>query len=231
MSLFSGFPDGKVHQTPIPASFFSELLPIIDNLGELKVTLYAIWFINNQEGPMRFITTTDFSSDTKMMSSLGKDPEAVLADSLERAVLRGTFLKFSSTSDDLGAIVYFLNSSRSRSIIKSLEQGRLTLDVNNNSRTALEYERPTIFRLYEENIGPLTPLISDILREAESNHPSGWIEEAISLAVKKNVRNWRYIDAILRSWKEKGRHETDQRDSENNRRRYIEGKYADLIEH
>lgn len=231
MPLFSGFPDGKVRQTPIPASFFSELLPIIDNLGELKVTLYAIWFMNNQEGPMRFITTKDFSSDTKMMSGLGKDPEAILADSLERAVLRGTFLKFTTPGDEPGAIVYFLNSSRSRTFLKGLEQGTLTLAIQNSSITALEYEHPTIFRLYEENIGPLTPLISDILREAESNHPPGWIEEAISLAVTKNVRNWRYIDAILRSWKEKGRNETNQRDSENNRRRYIEGEYADLIEH
>ena len=36
---FAGFPSGKMHLTRIPAQFFSELLPQIDHLGELKVTL------------------------------------------------------------------------------------------------------------------------------------------------------------------------------------------------
>ena len=36
---FGGFPDGKTHLTRIPAAFFGELLPQIDHLGELKLTL------------------------------------------------------------------------------------------------------------------------------------------------------------------------------------------------
>jgi DNA replication protein len=231
MPPFSGFPDGKVRLTPIPASFFTELLPAIDHLGELKVTLYAIWHIDHQEGNLRYITTRDFISDTKFISSLGNDAETVLADSIERAVLRGTFLKLCQKGSRPDGTVYFLNSPRGRSSLSGLELGNLILDIENRPSIALEFEQPTIFRLYEENIGPLTPMICDILREAESQFPSGWIEEALALAVKKNVRNWRYIDAILRSWQEKGRYETDRRDSEKNRRRYIEGEYADLIEH
>ncbi|MBI2976543.1 MAG: primosomal replication protein N, partial [Chloroflexi bacterium] len=40
MKGFSGFPSSKVRSTPVPNPFFSELLPQIDHLGELKVTLY-----------------------------------------------------------------------------------------------------------------------------------------------------------------------------------------------
>ena len=34
MSPFTGFPSGKVRFTSIPAPFFSDLLPEIDQLGE-----------------------------------------------------------------------------------------------------------------------------------------------------------------------------------------------------
>jgi DnaD/phage-associated family protein len=47
--------------------------------------------------------------------------------------------------------------------------------------------------------------------------------------VIKNVRTWRYVDAILKSWKEKGRDGTDRKTAEENRKRDSEGKYADFI--
>ena len=39
MKGFPGFPDGKMRLTQVPNLFFSDLLPIIDNLAELKVTI------------------------------------------------------------------------------------------------------------------------------------------------------------------------------------------------
>ena len=74
-------------------------------------------------------------------------------------------------------------------------------------------------------------MITESLKEAEAAYHAEWIEDAIRIAVQKNVRNWRYIDAILRSWQEKGRNEIDRRDPEKNRRKYIEGDYADFIQH
>ena len=68
---------------------------------------------------------------------------------------------------------------------------------------ALDVERPNIFRLYEENIGPLTPLIAEMLRDAEKTYPADWIEEAFKIAVENNVRRWRYIEAILRPGRRK----------------------------
>ena len=56
-------------------------------------------------------------------------------------------------------------------------------------------ERPNVFRLYEENIGMLTPMVADELRAAEEEYPSGWVEAAIREAAAGNVRSWRYIEA------------------------------------
>jgi DnaD/phage-associated family protein len=83
--------------------------------------------------------------------------------------------------------------------------------------------RPNIFRLYENNIGPLTPMIAEILQDAENTYPPAWIEEAIRIAVENNKRNWRYVEAILRRWQEGGRDEReDRRDTEKSLRRYKE---------
>ena len=52
---FSGFPDGKVYMTPVPAQFFSELLLEIDHLAEFKLSLYVIWKLDKMKGAMRFL--------------------------------------------------------------------------------------------------------------------------------------------------------------------------------
>ena len=66
-------------------------------------------------------------------------------------------------------------------------------------------QRPSIFHLYEANVGIITPLLAEALQEAETNYPRTWVEEAIKLAVEHNARNWRYIRAILERWEKEGR--------------------------
>lgn len=62
-----------------------------------------------------------------------------------------------------------------------------------------------IVRMYEDNIHPLTGMIDrDILSDLCSSYPENWIAEAITEAVKSNVRRIRYIEAILESWKRDG---------------------------
>ncbi len=91
-------------------------------------------------------------------------------------------------------------------------------------------ERSNVFSLYEQNIGALTPLIADMLREAEVEYPGAWIEEAVEIAVASNVRNWRYVAAILRRWKEKGKDERkDQQDAVKDFKRYTEGEFAEFF--
>ncbi len=93
----------------------------------------------------------------------------------------------------------------------------------------LQKQRPNIYALYEQNIGPLTPILSETLQDAEKSYPADWIEDAIKIAVTRNVRNWQYVEAILRSWKEKGRDGTDRKSAEEKRKRDSEGKYGDFV--
>lgn len=63
---------------------------------------------------------------------------------------------------------------------------------------------PTLFRLYEENIGAITPLIADQLRADLEDYPESWFPRAIEIAVENNKRSWSYIRAILRRWESDG---------------------------
>jgi DnaD/phage-associated family protein len=72
-------------------------------------------------------------------------------------------------------------------------------------KTWHEESTTNIFGFYESNIGPLTPMIADILTDAEKIYPSDWIKDAILLAVENNKRNWRYCEAILKRWMESGK--------------------------
>jgi DnaD/phage-associated family protein len=73
------------------------------------------------------------------------------------------------------------------------------------SNIQVEVERPNIFVLYEQNIGLLSPLIAEDLKDAADQYPAEWIEAAFREAVQHNKRKWTYIRAILRRWETEGR--------------------------
>jgi len=231
MKPFTGFPPGKTRLTPLPAAFFSELLPQIDDLSELKVTLYAFWLLDRMEGEFRFFRASDLTEDERLLEGLAKNRRQALTnlqDALERAVQRGSLLRVNLGEEDS---LYFLNTPRGRAAVAALQNGEWSPEDIQRPEVRLTLERPNIFRLYEENIGPLTPLIAETLEEAEKTYPVEWIEEAIRAAVESNVRRWRYVEAILRARLERSEHEANRGKSEKDRRRYIQGEYGEFVEH
>ena len=219
MSKFKGFTDSETF-TQLPDGFFHQLLKEIQDADELKVTTYFLWRIEHTEGPFRALCETDFDA-----KDLGLRIEETKSG-LEKAVKRGSILRSQHEAD----VFYFLNSPRGRAAAEAFEKGQWRESARILSAPPME--RPNVFKLYEENIGALTPLIADALKDAEETYQAEWIAEAIELAVKNNKRNWKYCEAILKRWKEEGRAEKqDRRDAEKDRRRYVEGKYSDFIEH
>ena len=232
---FKGFPSGKVSFTTLPTLFFSELLPQINNIHELKVTLYALWQVTKMEGAFRYLREIDFAEDARFMAGMGDAPQARargLEDGLARAVERGTLLRVPIPKREEDPSLYFFNSPQGRAAVKAIQEETWRPGENPPPSPTLSLERPNIFQLYENNIGPLTPLIADTLRDAENTYPETWIQEAVEIAIESNVRKWKYIEAILRSWKEEGRHERKNRGrSEDNRAAYLEDEFYELTEH
>ena len=60
MKGFSGFPKGKTRITPVPNLFFSELMPFIDDIDELKLTLYCFWRLGLKEGDWLWTSPNSF---------------------------------------------------------------------------------------------------------------------------------------------------------------------------
>lgn len=215
MKTFKGFTDSETF-TQLPDTFFHQLLAQIDDLEELKVTLYILWRVQHMDGPFRALQELDFA-----VKELGLSADEARSG-LEKAVKRGVVLK----ADHKATVVYFLNSPRGRAAANAFLHGA----SDTAGIAPAPFERPNIFRLYEENIGPLTPLIADALKDAEETYSPEWISEAIELAVKHNKRSWKYCEAILKRWKEEGRAEKqDRRDAEEDRDKYTKGEYADYL--
>jgi DNA replication protein len=214
------------------------LLPSIDNLGELKLILFFFWRLDRMEGAFRFLRRLDFTQDEQFMGWFGDTPsqaETALEDCLEHTIRRGVLLKAELNTEKGKETMYFLNSPKGRAAIRAIQSGRWRPTGEQPALTDLGEERPNIFQLYEENLGPLTPLLADALGEAEDTYPAVWIEDAIRIAVEKNKRNWRYVSAILERWQREGRDARkekyqDRRDAPDPRQ-YVEGEFSDFIEH
>ncbi|MHB8133757.1 MAG: DnaD domain-containing protein [Anaerolineaceae bacterium] len=234
IKTFPGFSNNKDRLITIPSSFISDLLPIIDHLGELKVTLYTIWFLEHQEGNLRSIHFNHFKNDKNFMAGMGgtaKESLDYLIESLQRASERGSLLCFVPENSSLLEAFFFINSPRGRAAYKAIQKGSWDPKDQDLAVMTPSAERPNIYYLYEANIGPLTPLISEALQEAEEIYPADWIDEAIKIAVENNVRRWRYIEAILKSWKERGRDEKNRRDTQEDSKRFIDGEYGEFFKH
>jgi len=235
MKGFAGFPAVKGSETTrLPDLFFSELLPEIDHLGELKVTLHVFWLLTQKRGERRYVSGQELAADRRLVDGLagpGFTPEEALRDALERAVARRTLLKVSTGEASGRKEWYFVNSEKGRQAMDDLLAGRWT-PSEAGEQVWLQAQRPNIFVLYEQNVGPLTPLLAEELMEAEDTYPAEWITDAFREAVELNKRSWRYIQRILERWAAEGKtDETARRGDERDRRRFIEGEYADYIEH
>jgi DnaD/phage-associated family protein len=250
---FVGFPDAKMKMVKIPDLFFTDLLPMLDDLAELKLTLHCFWLLNEQEGQLKYLRGAELRADEALLHTLTLDsdlrtPQQALVAALERATARGTLLKLEietsekkSDADETGAnetVIddwYFINTVKGRQTLALARQGKLD-DLRKvlPDEARIKVDRPNIFTLYEQNIGLLTPLIADQLRDMEKSYAPEWIDEAFTIAVAGNKRALRYIQAILKRWETEGKdertHEAGRRDSEADlRRRYIPDEYSDVI--
>jgi DNA replication protein len=246
---FIGFPDTKMRSVVIPDLFFADLLPQIDDLAELKLTLHCFWLLNEQNGDYRYLRGEDLRGDRTLLASLTLDnelrtPQAALEEALSRAVARNTLLRLEidlgpeqPESTKISEDWYFINTVKGRQAIALIRQGRLR-DVQSAlpDEARVRIQRPNVFVLYEQNISVLTPLIAEQLRDMEKTYAPEWINDAFEIAISRNKRHLRYIQHILKRWETEGRewgrdgerNEIAGRNSEG-RRSYRPDEYSDII--
>ena len=204
---YNGFPD-RVRSIPVPAPLFGQLLEQIDDHAELKCLLRVIWLLQQKKGYPRFVTHSEALADRTLATALDSDSDTI-SNALEACVRRGTLAMAIIGNEVKEERLYALNTSRDR---QALARAASDAFVVGHSQTEPipepwdpSIERPNIFALYEANIGMLSPMIADELKQAETLYPIEWIEDAFREATLQNVRNWRYIVRILESWEREGR--------------------------
>jgi DnaD/phage-associated family protein len=244
-----GFPE-RARRVPVPDLFFSRYLPRIADPAELKVFLHVLWRVyRRQRRSVPAVRLSDLVADPTLVRSLASIAHSTGAHNLAATLSFGPEAHTATVAGaidslvDGGLLVDALvgeGDARDRWIWVNDPAGRRARDSSLAEGMPGEARMPpametlpegsSIFSLYEENIGPLTPLLAEELAEAEAQYSASRIEAAFRAAVEANVRKWSYVRAILaRMSKERG-DAADRESGEGSRARYLEGPYADYIE-
>lgn len=227
---FTGFTTDKL--VGLPPELFSEVLPQIVLPSELKVTLHVFYRMSRQRGPApRRVSWDDLAADKTLRRSLRaisklRPPEELLAEGLDAALRRSSLLHVVLPGDGRSVNWYVVNTAANRLWAERVGLAGAALAPS----PALPEDRPALITLYEQNIGLVTPLLLDELREAEERYPTHWIEDAIREAVRANARSWRYISKVLERWAANGRqHAQDRAERPIDIEKYTNGSYGDLF--
>ena len=203
-----GFPPGTTF-TPVPDPLLGPILEQIDDLAELKCTLRVLWLLKHKPEDTRLVFEAEVLADPALDRGLANQGDAreAIRSGLQKAVERGTLMRLEVDTERGPRTVYLLNDAAGIEAATALKGRQLTLGDFPIEESGPPPEHPNIFALYEDNIGLITPVMADKLKEAEQSYPWTWIQEAFELAVARNVRKWRYIESILERWATEGRGE------------------------
>jgi len=188
----------------LPDSFFTQAVPKIQDLAELKVVLYVYYLILRKQERPYFVTYKELLS-YELIATMGEEK---LRQALNLAVEHGALLYSTLNINGVLEDVYSLTAD-----------SRQPSTVN-------------IFALYEQNIGIITPMIAEELKEADKLYPPQWIEEAFKEAVTLNKRSWKYIARILERWASEGKDSGEYRRDvkKDGSDKYIKGRYGHLVQ-
>ena len=189
----------------LPDSFFIQVMPKIQDLVELKVVLYVAYLILRKPERTHLVTYKELKAEScRLSAELG---EEILRQALDSAVEHGILLHSTLNIKGMLEDVYSLTT-----------ESRQPPTIN-------------IFALYEQNIGMITPMMAEKLKDAERLYPPQWIEEAFEIAVTLNKRNWGYIARILERWASEGKDSGEyKRDiKKDGPDKYIKGRYGHFV--
>ena len=214
----------------VPRVFFTDVLPQLQDAAEIHVILAVFRLADDIGGIEQPVAEPMIRRDAAVRSALRvegspREPDRRIQQGLDLATGRATLLRFSSESNGAPQTWYYVNTPANKGLVVAMARGTVAPPPaiwSGDDPPRIVPERPNVFRLYEQNIGMLTPLVADHLVDALERFPPEWIEDAIVEAVSYNKRSWRYIQRILEQWETQGRAPASSQDGshEANRRRH-----------
>ena len=224
---FPGFP-ALSRATAIPNVFFATALPDITDPAELLAFLWVSQMVQARRAEPRYVDADELWASGPVRRSfehLGGG-QSGLERGLAAAADRGLLLVLRVRAGGNVRRLYFVNNPSSQRVVARARTGEAPVVPGSMLEQREDVSaRPGIFRLYEENVGTITPLVGERLVGAAERYPAEWIEDAFREAAELNVRNWRYVERMLQTWEREGRADGATRtDSlEDRKRRFLGG--------
>ena len=202
--------DRPTDVVPVPAALFGPLLERVTDAATLRCALRAVFVLHRKQasperrGRLAAVTAAELTADPVV--GVG---EAEAARALATLVAEGVLL-YAPPAEE-GSATYCLDTPANRRALAALAgwQGGWRDDGvgpwDPVADAVSPAPRPNIFRLFEENIGVITPMAADKLKDMEAEYPADWIADAFEQAVVSNARSLRYVEAVLRRWRDDGR--------------------------
>jgi DnaD/phage-associated family protein len=232
MKLLNSF-QNNTEVTPIPNVLITNVMQHIDDIAELKVILYIFWLTSRRRGYPPLVTFDELSHLD--VTGGGQQADETIATALKNAVEHGILQSITFQRNNCVETAYCVNTPANSEAIDKIRRGEIELPdlvpvKDPGEKTVHDND---VYSLYEQNIGMITPMIAEKLKEAEESYPPEWIEEAFKEAVLNNKRNWKYIERILERWASEGkdygkfgRYSKKERDPN----RFVRGKYGHMVE-
>ncbi|MCC6674065.1 MAG: DnaD domain protein [Thermomicrobiales bacterium] len=202
-------------QIPIPREFLTDRIASIDDPTELHVTLTVFRLAADSGSNPPAVSEASIMRDPVLARTFHDDRKS---SKLSQRIRRG--LQYATARESIVQVVLSADEHEERWYIPASDEHRTALaavlaDPGSWQVTVpgavIVATAPSVFSLYEKNIGMLTPLLVDQIETAMELYPLEWIEDAILEAVSYNKRNWRYVQRVLENWSVNGRGDTASR--------------------
>lgn len=232
---------GRDRPVPIPRSFFERHLSRIRDLAALKLLLTLYRLTDELDPDAPFVAEEAIFADRELAGGIrfagsNRDPIEDLRHAIDVLVAHDAVVRVCVEDGETESFWLMRKEPEHQQLLNSYLRGERAFPYHGPTAAhpRIVVERPNVFRLYEQNIGVITPLIADQLVEAIELYPDGWIEDAINEAVSLNRRNWRYIQRILQRWATEGRGDETYRRNQGaagfvQPEKYLRGKYSSLF--
>ncbi len=206
---FDGFASGAP-ATPLPQALLRDLAPQMTDPAELVVTLYAVEALARVRRFPRLIARAELQQSRPLIETLAslcpnREVDAAFSDGIEAAIQRGTLISGRSQRDDAehGWIDWIALNDHDGRRAMSATAAMPSPTPAPRGREPLASGAASI---WQDAFGRAVPtILADELIAAESRYGVDWLRDAFREAAANDVRNWRYVCAILERWESDGR--------------------------
>jgi len=181
--------------TSVPNAVLESLLNPDADVHQITFALRTLWWMERSTTFPKSVTVADLRTDRALITCLGSNFNTVM----DATCGHGMFLR-SGMGGTERLLLNTVSAARSGGVVDE-RRGEST---DGWDSVASSPGPADAFRAYEQNIGPLTPMIRESIGQSLQDFTDAQITQAIRIAVENDARSWAFVKAVLRKWNSEG---------------------------